>query len=142
MALTPALTVTPFLVPHRDEYSDTVGFLVAGPRRRLLYVPDTDRWETWDPPLLERLAGVEVAILDGTFYAIGELPGRSVEQIGHPLIQVTMDLLEERVRSGALTVYFTHLNHSNLALDPESAEAIEIRRRGFQVLSESLDLPL
>ncbi|MGH9465192.1 MAG: MBL fold metallo-hydrolase, partial [Thermoanaerobaculia bacterium] len=142
VALTGALRVTPFVVPHRDEYSDTLGFLVAGPRRRLLYVPDTDRWETWDPPLGERLAGVDVAILDGTFYSTDELPGRSVGEIGHPLIQVTMDLLEDRVRAGALDVYFTHLNHSNPALDPDSAAAAEIRRRGFSVLAEGLELPL
>ncbi len=142
VALSETVRVTPFVVPHRDEYSDTVGFLITGPHRRLLYVPDTDRWETWEVPLVERLAGVDVAILDGTFYSTDELPGRSVEQIGHPLIQVTMDLLAERVREGALAVYFTHLNHSNPALDPESAAAAEIRRRGFRVLEEGLELPL
>ncbi len=142
IALTETLRVTPLLVPHRDEYSDTVGFLVRGPARRLLYVPDTDRWETWDPPLLERLAGVDVAILDGTFYSTNELPGRSVEQIGHPLIQVTMDLLVDRVAAGQLEVHFTHLNHSNPALTPESPAAAEIRRRGFQILEEGLELSL
>jgi pyrroloquinoline quinone biosynthesis protein B len=140
--LTPALAVTPFLVPHRDEYSDTLGFLVAGPERRVLYVPDTDRWETWELPLTDRLAEVDAAILDGTFYSPDELPGRSVAEIGHPPIQVTMEMLAELVRRGSLAVYFTHLNHSNPALDPDGAAAAEIRRRGFQVLPEGLELPL
>ncbi len=142
IALTESLRLTPLLVPHRDEYSDTVGFLVSGPRRRLLYVPDTDRWETWDPPLLERLAGVDVAILDGTFYSTDELPGRSVGEIGHPLMRVTMDLLADRVASGQLEVHFTHLNHSNPALTPASPAGAEIRGRGFRILEEGLELPL
>ncbi len=140
--LAPDLRVRSFAVPHRDEYSDTVGYVIEGPGKRVLYVPDTDRWETWQPPLLERLAGVDVAILDGTFYSPDELPGRSITEIGHPLITVTMDLLGERVSNGALTVYFTHLNHSNPALDPESEAAAEIGRRGFAVLAEGQQVDL
>jgi pyrroloquinoline quinone biosynthesis protein B len=140
--LTERLRVTVMPVPHRDELSDTVGFLVQGPTRTLLYVPDTDRWDAWDPPLLERLEGVDVALLDGTFYSADELPGRSVEQIGHPLVRTTMDLLQERVAAGTLEVYFTHLNHSNPALDPDGPEAEEVRRRGFHVLGELEEIGL
>jgi pyrroloquinoline quinone biosynthesis protein B len=129
-------------VPHRDEYSDTVGYLFAGPRARVLYVPDTDGWERWQPPLAERLRGVEVAILDGTFYSPAELPGRDVGAIGHPLVTRTMDLLQPLVDAGGLRVYFTHLNHSNPALDPISPERREIERRGFAVLEEGLEIAL
>src|SRR6185295_7717305 len=34
--LTPALRATAIRVPHRDEDSDTVAYLVAGPNRQLL----------------------------------------------------------------------------------------------------------
>lgn len=142
LRLTPRLRVSAVAVPHRDELSDTVGFLVEGPSRRALYVPDTDGWEAWDPPLLERLRDVDVALLDGTFYSTDELPGRSVERIGHPLVGQTMDLLQERVAAGALAVWFTHLNHSNPALDPESPEARTIRDRGFRVLAENEEIEL
>lgn len=140
--LTPRLEVTAFAVPHRDELSDTVGFLVTGPSRRLLYVPDTDRWDSWAPPLLDRLAGVDVALLDGTFYSTDELPGRSVEQIGHPLVRTTMDLLTERVQAGGLAVHFTHLNHSNPLVDPNGPEAAAVRDRGFHVLSDGQTIDL
>jgi len=140
--LTERLRVTAIAVPHRDELSDTVGYVVEGPSRSALYVPDTDRWDAWDPPLLERLEGVDVALLDGTFYSADELPGRSVEQIGHPLIRTTMDLLGERVAGGGLEVYFTHLNHSNPALDPDGPEARAIRERGFHVLAENDEIDL
>ena len=48
IALTERLRVTPLLVPHRDELSDTVGFRVQGPSRSLLYIPDIDMWERWE----------------------------------------------------------------------------------------------
>jgi pyrroloquinoline quinone biosynthesis protein B len=133
--------VTPILVPHRDEYADTVGFLIAGPRSRVLYVPDTAPWPSWERPVTEWLEGVDVALLDGAFYSLDELPGRDVTTTGHPLIVDTMDLLEPQVRGG-LSVFLTHLNHSNPALDPRSEERAAMRARGFEVLAEGQELPL
>jgi len=134
--------VTPIRVPHRDEYSDTAAFVIAGPRRSVLYVPDTDGWQTWDPPLPEVLRGVDVALLDGTFFSVDELPGRDATTIGHPPIVATMDLLEPLVRSGVLEVWFTHLNHSNPALVPGSAERARIEERGFGVLADGQSIAL
>jgi pyrroloquinoline quinone biosynthesis protein B len=130
------VTVTALLVPHRDEYSDTVAYLIAGPDRSVLYVPDTDAWASWSPPLRERLEDVDVALLDGTFFSLDELPGRAIGEIGHPLIETTMDLLESRVAGGALEVLFTHLNHSNPALDPGGAARRTIHERGFAVAGD------
>jgi pyrroloquinoline quinone biosynthesis protein B len=129
-------------VPHRDEYSDTVGFLIRGPRRSLLYVPDSDPWAAWTSSLSDRLAGVDLAFLDGTFFSADELPGRSIESIGHPLITDSMELLEPLVVAGGPSVYFTHLNHTNPALDPRSPERAEIERRGFAVLEDGQRFPL
>ncbi len=136
------VSVTALAVPHRREYTDTVGFLVAGPRARVLYVPDTDGWEDWRPPLPEVLAGVDVALLDGSFYSLEELPGRDVASIGHPLMTETMDLLADPVAAGRIRVLFTHLNHSNPALDPRSDARREIERRGFAVAAEGEEIPL
>ena len=129
-------------VPHRDEFSDTVAFLFRGPRSTVLYVPDTDAWDRWPTPLTEVLAGVDVALLDATFYSLDELPGRSISEVPHPLMGQTMDLLQERVDAGSLGVYFTHLNHSNPALDPHGEARREIERRGFFVLEDGQELPL
>lgn len=140
--LTDQVSVEAFPVPHRDELSDTVGYLVSGPDRTVLYVPDTDRWETWNPPLLDRLEGVDVALVDGSFFSLEELPGRDLSSVPHPLMGTTMDLLEERVRGGELTVYFTHLNHSNPAILSDSAEASMVRERGFEVLADGHEIDL
>jgi pyrroloquinoline quinone biosynthesis protein B len=142
VALADGVQVEALAVPHRDELSDTVGFVFSGPRQQVLYVPDTDGWDAWERPLEEVVAGVDVALLDGTFYSPDELPGRPVSSIGHPLITVTMDRLKEQVAGGTVSVYFTHLNHSNPALDPEGPERAEIRRRGFGVLEEGQELAL
>ena len=142
VALGDGVEVTAFLVPHRDEYSETVGLLLEGPRRRLLYVPDTDRWSQWNPPLTDILADVDVAILDGTFFSADELPGRDVSSIGHPLITRTMDLLGPAVEAGDLEVWFTHLNHSNPALEPDGAETRAVTDRGFGIVSENQDFPI
>lgn len=136
------ISVTAVSVPHRDEYSDTVAFEIRGPNRRLLYLPDTDSWTAWTKPLREVLRDIDIALLDGTFFSAQELPDRSVDSIGHPLIRQTLELLEEPVREGVLEVYFTHLNHSNPALDPDSQERHEIETKGFRVLAESQEIPL
>jgi pyrroloquinoline quinone biosynthesis protein B len=140
--LDPGVRITPFAVPHRDEDSDTVGFKIEGRRHVIAYVPDTDAWTTWSPEAVEALAACDTALIDGTFFSADELPGRAVSEIGHPLMVTSMDRLEGDVRSGRLRVLFTHLNHSNGALDPGGRERREIRARGFAVAEDGQRLPL
>jgi pyrroloquinoline quinone biosynthesis protein B len=107
-------------------------------------VPDTDSWAAWPRPLLDVLAEekVDIALLDATFYSPDELPDRDVTRIRHPLITQSMDLLEPLVKAGKLRVFFTHLNHSNPALDPDGPARRAIEARGFRVLEggEAFDL--
>ncbi|MEM7052077.1 MAG: MBL fold metallo-hydrolase [Acidobacteriota bacterium] len=133
------VTAEPRIVPHRDEYSDTVAWILRGPQRSLLYIPDTEPWGRWPVAIEEWLAEVDVALLDGTFYSAAELPGREVSEIGHPLIVDSMERFAGRSRPRIL---FTHLNHSNPALEPGSPAAEEIRSRGFEVASDGLEFPL
>jgi pyrroloquinoline quinone biosynthesis protein B len=134
------ISVEPLRVPHRDEYADTVGFKIRGPNRTVLFIPDTEPYERWARPLEELLTDVDIALLDGSFYSLDELPGRDVSQIGHPLMRDTMDRLAEW--NSEHEVRFIHLNHSNPALDADSAEAQEIRARGFSVANDGDLLPL
>lgn len=139
---TEAVTVTLLPVPHRDEFSDTVAIRLRGPSKTLLYVPDTDAWAKWSTPLTEVLADVDVALLDGTFYSLDELPGRDVSSVPHPLITQSMDLLEPLVRDGNKQILFTHLNHSNPALDPASEARRHVEARGFRVAAEGMEFVL
>jgi pyrroloquinoline quinone biosynthesis protein B len=138
------ITVKPIQVPHRDEYSDTMAFLIRGPKKTLLYVPDTDTWKTWPKPLTDVLRDekVDVALLDGTFYSPEELPDRDITRIKHPLITQTMDLLEPLVKAGKVRVCFTHLNHSNPLFDKNGAARRAIEARGFRVAEEGEEIGL
>lgn len=128
----PGITVRALAVPHRDEYSDTMAFVIAGPDRRVLFVPDIDAWDKW-PGLLERLLdGVDVAYLDGTFFDGSELPGRSLDEIPHPLMIRTMARLADVARARPGTLRFLHLNHTNPALSDPAVRA-QIEAAGFAV---------
>jgi pyrroloquinoline quinone biosynthesis protein B len=144
VALVGDVRVTAIPVPHRAEYTDTLGFVIAGPHATVLYVPDSAPWSQWSPPLPDVLAAhrVTVALLDATFNSADELPGRDLAAIAHPLMSDTMDLLQPLVDAGRLRVVFTHLNHSNPAVDPASPAAIEASRRGFEVAVDGLVIPL
>jgi pyrroloquinoline quinone biosynthesis protein B len=113
LALSPRLRITPLSVPHRDEFSDTVGYRVRGPERSLLYVPDIDKWERWDRRIEDEVGRVDVALLDGTFFEPSEIPGRSQAEIPHPLVGETAARLGPTLRP---RVRFIHLNHTNRLL--------------------------
>ncbi len=128
----PGLSVEAILVPHRDEFSDTVAYRVRGPSRCVLFVPDVDSWDR-HPGLLEKLLeGVDVAYIDGTFYDGRELPGRDLREVPHPFLVDTMDRLAGRADAQPGSVRFLHLNHSNpLWLDEKLVR--ELDARGFAV---------
>ena len=132
-ALNKRLRVTPFLVPHRDEFSETVGFRIDGPSQKILWLPDIDKWEKWKTPLEKALKDVDVAYLDGTFFANGELPGRDMSKIPHPFIAETMRRLKDQPVAVRAKVRFIHLNHTNPAHNPQSTAAKQIRAKGMRV---------
>lgn len=132
LELDPHLAVTPLLVPHRDELSETLGFLVSvDGRPSLLYLPDIDRWERWDRSLVELARRLDWLVLDGTFWSAAELPGRDLSEIPHPPVTATMELLQAVRDAGGARVVFTHLNHSN-PLWRDGPERAELRARGFE----------
>lgn len=124
------LTLTARAVPHRDEFSDTLAFVVRGPRRSVLYVPDIDQWERWDLPLEDALAEVDLALVDGTFFDERELPGRERSEFPHPPIRSTLERLASAPPGLRARVLFTHLNHTNPACDPSSAASARGAGRG------------
>lgn len=134
--LTNRLSVEAFSVPHRDEYSDTLGFIFGGEKRKLLYIPDIQSWEAWGRRIQDEITKVDIALLDGTFFSQEELPGRDLSQIGHPPIVHSMALLHEAIKRRGLEVYFTHLNHTNPALDPESKARKDLEEQGFKIAPE------
>ncbi len=127
--LTPALHVTPIMVPHRAEFSDTAAYIVEGPERTLFYCPDIDGWAQWEEDIATVVASVDVALLDGTFYSAAELPGRNLGEIPHPLVTESC----ARLAGQAERVVFVHMNHSNPLLHPASVERRSVEYAGYTV---------
>src|SRR5262249_3965317 len=117
----PGLDVRAIPVPHRDEFSDTVAFVMRGPRRSLLFLPDIDRWEKWDRKVEDVVRSVDFALLDGTFFDAAEIPGRTIADIPHPLVPATVARLSELARERPGQIAFIHLNHTNRLLTDEAA---------------------
>ena len=119
------IVITPVTVPHRDEYSETVAFIIRGPSRSVLWLPDIDRWNDSIDEVIKR---VDLAYIDGTFFDASELPGRDLREIPHPFIVDSM----RRFAAQRTKIRFIHLNQSNPALrDPSRVE-----RSGFRVARE------
>ncbi len=130
------ISVTPFRVPHREEYTEVVGYRIDGPTRSVLFIPDIDKWERWDRSIEDLIAQVDVAYLDGTFYGEGELPNRNMADIPHPFIAESMQRFESLPAQEKAKVRFIHLNHTNPALQAGSAAREVITDAGFSVARE------
>jgi pyrroloquinoline quinone biosynthesis protein B len=125
------LSITPFLVPHRDEFSETVGFKIIGPKKSVLFIPDIDKWGTWNKNLKQEIKKVDLALLDGTFYDSKEVNNRNISEIPHPFIIETMDLFKEENNFEKSKINFIHLNHTNPLLDSNSAAFKKVKESGF-----------
>lgn len=140
--LSKSLAITPFLVPHRDEYSETVGFRIDGPKRSAVFLPDIDKWERWDTDIRELIRAVDYALLDGTFYADGELAGRDMSSIPHPHVAESMALLSGLSKKEKSRVIFIHMNHTNPLLIEGSPQQAEVEKRGYRFAREGMRLEL
>jgi len=140
--LTPSLRATAITVPHRDEDSDTVAYLVTGPQRELLWLPDIDKWAKWDRRIEELITEKKLlAFVDGTFFSADEIPGRSIRDIPHPLIPETVARFGGKPPASPAKVFFVHLNHTNRLLWDAPAR-MELERKGFAVAQEGTRHPL
>ena len=130
--LTQELKVTPFLVPHRDEYSETVGYKIAGPSKTAIFIPDIDKWHKWEKSIVEEVSKVDFAFLDAGFFANGEV-GRDMSEIPHPFVSESIELFKNLSDSEKAKVHFIHFNHTNPLLRPESPESQWVLENGFRI---------
>lgn len=138
VGLSSGLTIRPWRVPHRDEYSETCGFVISNGARKMLFIPDIDKWEKWDRDILSLVKDFSVVLIDGTFYKNGELPGRNMSEVPHPFVEETakiMATLPDTVRS---KIHFIHFNHTNPLLRKNSDEKDQVRAAGFNVAEEGM----
>jgi len=137
-----SLRVTPIQVPHRQEYSETVGYRIDGPNKSAVFIPDIDKWENWSTDIRDVIRDVDYALLDATFFADGELPGRDMSMIKHPFVSESMALFDALSDEQKSRVIFIHMNHTNPLLIDGSPAQSEVQKRGFRFAKEGLRLPL
>jgi len=126
------ISITPIKVPHRDEYSETAAYQIIGKNKKALFIPDIDKWQKWDKNIIELVQEFDYLLLDATFYESAEI-NRDISEIPHPLVTETMNLLKELTQEDKNKVYFIHMNHTNLMLDPESELSKLVISKGFNI---------
>jgi pyrroloquinoline quinone biosynthesis protein B len=134
--------VTPFRVPHRDEYSETVGYRIDGPSKSAIFIPDIDKWKHWGTDIRDLIKEVDYALVDATFYDGGELPGRDMSKVLHPFVAESMRLFAALSDEEKSRVIFIHMNHSNPLLQPGSKQRELVEANGFRIAEEGLKLGL
>jgi pyrroloquinoline quinone biosynthesis protein B len=133
ISLTTSIEVTPFIVPHRDEYSETVGYKIKGPNKTALFIPDIDKWDKWNKNIIEEIKKVDYAFLDATFYSGTELDNRDISLIPHPFVIESLERFSELDATEKSKIIFIHFNHTNPILDITSKEAKDVLSKGFTI---------
>lgn len=127
------LKVIPFTVPHRDEFSETVGFTIIGPNKKVLFIPDIDKWEKWVTNIIDAIAKVDHAFIDGTFYDAAEINNRNISTIPHPFIIESMNLFKDLPATEKKKIYFIHFNHTNPVINKNSKQYLQVIENGFNI---------
>lgn len=138
ISLSEQLTVIPFTVPHRDEYSETVGYKILGPNKTLLFIPDIDKWERWEKDIKEKIKNVDYALVDATFYDAEEINYRDISEIPHPFVIESMQLFQGLSLSEKNKIHFIHFNHTNPLLNRESQQTQKVLEEGFQIARKDM----
>lgn len=133
ISLSSEIKVTPFLVPHRGEYTETVGYKIEGKNRKILFIPDIDKWNQWDRSIVEETKKVDIAFLDATFFKNGEVGNRDMSEIPHPFVEESMILFNEMPQKEREKIYFIHMNHTNPLLQQNSDAQKEVFTLGYHI---------
>lgn len=136
--------IMPYRVPHRDEFSETVGFSIRSGESSCLFVPDIDKWSKWFPEqTAQKLDSIfsnhQFILVDGTFYNQMELGNRSMTEIPHPTIEESISLFNRFTYTNKRQILFIHLNHTNPLLHDENLRK-QIVEKGYSVAEPGMIL--
>lgn len=140
--LSPAVSIIPFTVPHRDEFSETAGYLVEGSSKKALFIPDIDKWEKWDKSIVELVKTVDYAFLDATFFDGEEIQTRNISEIPHPFVVESMSLFTALPAAERSKIHFIHFNHTNPLLKPAGMALEKVKEEGFAIARFGAVFPL
>jgi pyrroloquinoline quinone biosynthesis protein B len=127
------LSVLPFQVPHRDEFSETVGYQINGQEKSALFIPDIDKWEKWETSIIDAIQKVDYAFIDATFFSGKEIQARDISEIPHPFVIESIELFGKLSPTEKAKIHFIHMNHTNPLLKPKSFESKKVEALGFNI---------
>ena len=142
LSIDPNVIIQPIEVPHRAEFSETVGYKIYGPNKTVLFIPDIDKWYLWEKSIIEEIKKVDYALIDATFYDSKEVNYRDLSEIPHPFVVESMELFDSIRYKEKNKIYFIHLNHTNPLLDKESEQYKFVIGKGYNVAEEGMKLKL
>lgn len=137
-----SLSVMAMQVPHRDEFSETVGYSIHGPEKKALFIPDIDKWHLWEQSIDSVSQAHNWSFLDGSFYANGEIPGRDMSEIPHPFVEESLARWKNLPESEKSRIHFIHFNHTNPLLYMDSEETNAVLNKGFGIARTGNTFPL
>ncbi|MAR62856.1 MAG: pyrroloquinoline quinone biosynthesis protein PqqB [Flavobacteriaceae bacterium] len=142
LSVDPNIIIEPIEVPHRAEFSETVGYKIHGPNKTLLFIPDIDKWYLWEKSIIDEIKAVDYALIDATFYDEKEINYRDISEIPHPFVIESLELFKNLKLKEKRKIYFIHLNHTNPLLHSDTDEYKNLISKGFNVANEGLELKL
>lgn len=140
--LEPGLQVMPILVPHRDEYSETIGLMIQSRIKKVLFIPDIDKWDKWQEEIVEMVKLVDLALIDGTFFKNGELANRDMSEVPHPFVEESLQKFSGLSKKEKAKICFIHFNHTNPLIRNRSTEKTALRNMGFGIAEEGMIISL
>lgn len=142
VSLSDKIKIIPLRVPHRDEFSETVGFRIVTPQKSVLFIPDIDKWDKWNLNIVEQVKKVNYAFIDATFCNENEISSRNIKEIPHPFVTETMELFKNEDQPTKNKIHFIHFNHTNPLLLKESTEKKEVIKNGYHISSQGMSIYL
>ena len=142
LSIDPNIIIQPIEVPHRGEFSETVGYKIYGPNKTALFIPDIDKWYLWENSIVDEIKKVDYALIDATFYDSKEVNYRDISEIPHPFVVESLELFDSMKNEEKNKIIFIHLNHTNPLLDINSNEYKNVINKGYRVANEGMELKL
>mgnify|MGYP003638502416 CR=1 FL=1 len=137
IVLNERISVLPIQVPHRDEFTETVGFIIQNKQQKALFIPDIDKWSKWDRSIVDYIKEVDIALLDATFFKNGEI-NRDMNEVPHPFVEESMELFKNLSDKDKEKVHFIHFNHTNPLLIDGSDSQQQVLKSGFHIAKEEM----
>ena len=130
------VSINSFLVPHRNELSETVGYRIRSSKQAVIYLPDIDSWDDWSEDVLDIIHDNDMLFIDGTFYDKNELKNRKISKIPHPSILESMEkfsILDIKERN---KIFFTHFNHTNTVIQEKHLSNLSLIKKGYNIAND------